>query len=119
VAVEPGDQEQFFPWVASAPGGRVDVVFYDRSCDPNDTLNCVTLSSSSDGGDTWTNTALTTQGFDGDAFQACLAFVDPPDCGVFFIGDYIAVASNDAGAQVLYTAKGADAMDVFSQKVTF
>ena len=119
VAVEASDQEQFFPWVAAAPGGRVDVVFYDRSCDSNDTLNCVTLSSSSDGGDTWSNTALTTQGFDGDTFQACLAFVDPPDCGVFFIGDYIAVASNDAGAQVLYTANGANAMDVFSQGVTF
>ena len=36
------------------------------------------------------------QGFDGDKYQACLAFVEPPDCGTYFLGDYIAVASTSS-----------------------
>lgn len=119
VRVKPGASEEFFPWLSAAPSGRVDLVYYDRSCDPADTLNCVTLSSSWNGGASWTNTPLTTHGFDGDKFQACLAFVDPPDCGVFFLGDYIAVGSTDAKAQVLYTGNGPKAMDVFSVKARF
>ena len=46
--VKPSGQTQFFPWLQSAPNGRVDLAYYDRSCDPNDVLNCVTLSSSAD-----------------------------------------------------------------------
>jgi hypothetical protein len=121
VRVKPSGQEQFFPWLSSAPNGRVDLVFYDRSCDPaNDTLNCVTLASTDDSGATWGITPMTTIGFDGDQFEACLAFVDPqPTCGNPFLGDYIAVASNDSTAQVLYTGNGASAMDVFSQHASF
>jgi hypothetical protein len=121
VRVEPSGQEQFFPWLSSAPNGRVDLVFYDRSCDPaNDTFNCVTLASTDDSGATWGITPMTTSGFDGDKFQACLAFVDPqPTCGNPFLGDYIAVASNDSTAQILYTGNGASAMDVFSQHASF
>jgi len=119
VQVKPSANEQFFPWLSSAPGGRIDLVFYDRTCDPADTRNCVTLASTSDSGQTWATTPLTTSGFDGDQFQACLAFVDPPDCGVFFLGDYIAVASTDTAAQVLWTGDGPSAMDVFSQRASF
>ena len=119
-AVKASGQEQFFPWLSSAPDGRVDLVYYDRSCDPGgDTLNCVTLSSTNDGGATWSSVGLLTTGFDGDTFQACLAFVQPADCGVFFLGDYIAVASTDAKAQALWTGNGPHAQDVFSGRATF
>ena len=119
MAIKPSAGQQFFPWIDSAPGGRVDVVFYDRTCDlPANVENCVTLSSSTDGGLTWTNTALTSTGFDGDHFHACLAFT-VGDCGRTFLGDYIAVESNDATAQVLYTGNGANAMDVFSVHADF
>jgi hypothetical protein len=119
VRVKASANQQFFPWLSSAPGGRVDLVFYDRTCDPADTRNCVTLASTSDSGQTWGITALTSSGFDGDQFQACLAFVEQPDCGFFFLGDYIAVASTDRVAQVLWTGDGPDAMDVFSQRASF
>lgn len=120
VAVKPSAGQEFFPWVAAAPNGRVDVVFYDRTCDlPANVKNCVTLSSSTDGGVTWTNTALTTSGFDGDRFHTCVAFVDPVDCPRTFLGDYIAVASNNATAQVLYTGNGPSAMDAFSIRADF
>ena len=119
VRVKPSPNEEFFPWMSSAPNGRVDLVYYDRSCDPANTLNCVTLSSSFNGGASWTNTPVTTNGFNGDTFQACLAFVQPSNCGTFFLGDYIAVASANAKAQVLYTGNGPSAMDVFSIHANF
>jgi hypothetical protein len=115
--VEPSEQTQFFPWLQSAPDGRVDLAYYDRSCDPNDVLNCVTLSSSTDSGATWTSTPVTTTGFDGDTFGACLAFVDPPDCDNFFLGDYIAVASTDAKAQVMWTGNGDHTLNAFTAAV--
>jgi hypothetical protein len=119
-AVKASGQEEFFPWLSSAPNGRVDLVYYDRSCDPaSDTLNCVTLSSTTDSGATWSSVSLLPQGFDGDKYQACLALVDPPNCGVFFLGDYIAVASTNSKAQALWTGNGPHAMDVFSGRATF
>ncbi|MFL5731719.1 MAG: sialidase family protein, partial [Chloroflexia bacterium] len=32
--LKPSDKEQFFPWVHSAPNGRVDIDYYDRTRDP-------------------------------------------------------------------------------------
>jgi hypothetical protein len=118
VQVKASPNEQFFPWISSAPNGRVDLVYYDRTCDSADTLNCVTLSSTANGGASWTTIALTSTGFDGDKYQACLAFVEPPDCGTFFLGDYIAAASANQKAAVLWTGDGPAAMDVFSQTVS-
>jgi hypothetical protein len=119
VAVKASGQEQFFPWMSSAPNGRVDLVFYDRSCDPTgDKLNCVTLASSADDGATWGYTTLLSTPFDGDLHHACLAPGDPEACGRNFLGDYIAVASTDAKAQALWTGNGSG-MDVFSGRATF
>lgn len=119
--VDPTAETQFFPWLSASPNtGRVDLVFYDRSCDPiNDTLNCVSESSTTNGGATWSTVPATTVGFDGDKFGACLAFVDPPNCQNYFLGDYIAIASTDTKAQLLWTANGPSALDVFSARVTF
>lgn len=118
--VKPSDQTQFFPWLQSAPDGRVDLVYYDRTCDkPNDVLNCVTLSSTSDGGANWTDTPVTTTGFDGDTFGVCLedAGGEPCTSTAYFLGDYIALASNDAKAQVMWTGNGAQTLDAFTAAV--
>ena len=117
--VKASGQTQFFPWLQSAPNGRVDLAYYDRSCDANDVLNCVTVSSSTDSGETWTHVPVTTEGFDGDTFGACLAFVDPPDCKSFFLGDYIAVASTTTKAQVMWTGNGSNTLDAFFASVGF
>jgi hypothetical protein len=111
--VTPSPNEQFFPWMSAAPDGRIDLVFYDRTCDPADTLNCVTLASSADSGASWDTTLLTPNGFDGDRFDACLAFVDPIDCTNPFLGDYIAVSSTDTSALVMFTGNGSRSQDVF------
>ena len=119
-AVKTSGQEQFFPWMSAAPNGRVDLVFYDRSCDPAaDTLNCVTLASTTDDGASWGYTTLLPTGFDGDLHHACTAPDDPEACGRNFLGDYIAVASTNGKAQALWTGNGAHGMDVFSGRATF
>jgi hypothetical protein len=120
VAVAASSEEQFFPWASAAPNGRVDVVYYDRTCDgPANTRNCVTISSTTDDGASWSSRSVLSTPFDGDLFEACVAFLDPPDCGVHFLGDYIAVASTNAKAQVLYTGNGPRATDVFSARIGF
>jgi len=119
VRIKASTSTQFFPWLTSAPNGRVDLAYYDRSCDPNDVLVCVTLSSSTNDGATWSSVAVTSTGFDGDTFGACLAFVDPPNCTNFFLGDYIAVASTNSKAQVIWTGNGPQTLDVFTSRVSF
>ncbi len=119
VAVAASDKEQFFPWIVSTPSGRLDLTFYDRTLDPGDTLNFVDYAASLDSGETWTSTTVTPTGFDGDKFQACLAFVQPSNCGSFFLGDYIAVVSTDTSVHLLYTFNGPKAQDVFDTNVSF
>jgi hypothetical protein len=63
---------------------------------------------------TWSSTSLLPTGFDGDLFQTCLAFVQQPDCGTFFLGDYIAVSSTDSKAVSLFTGNGPISTDVFA-----
>ena len=117
--IKPTTSTQFFPWLSSAPNGRVDLAFYDRACDSNNVLVCVTLSSTNDDAATWSSIAVTSSGFDGDKFQACVQFIESPNCGTFFLGDYIAVASTNKKAQVMWTGDGPSAMDVFTAAVSF
>ncbi len=119
VPVAPSDKEQFFPWMVSTPSGRLDLVFYDRTPDPANTLNFATYAASFDDGASWGITPATRTGFDGDRFQACLAFVQPSTCGVFFLGDYIGVVSTDAAVHLLYTFNGPQAQDVFDTNIAF
>jgi len=44
---------QYLPQLALAPGGRLDVLYYDRRDDPRDVRNEVSLQSSLDGGRTF------------------------------------------------------------------
>jgi hypothetical protein len=41
---------QYRPALSVAPGGRLDVAYYDRRGDPRDVMNAVSLQSSNDGG---------------------------------------------------------------------
>ena len=64
VAVAPRPRGQFLPAVGVAVGGRVDVVFYDRSRDPADVMAQVTLASSTDGGRTFRTATVSDAPFD-------------------------------------------------------
>ena len=57
VAVAAKVRAQFLPAVGVSPGGRVDVIFYDRAGDPEDVRAQVTMRSSTDGGRTFPRTA--------------------------------------------------------------
>jgi hypothetical protein len=94
--VGPAAGDQFLPGIGVAPGGRVDVAFYDR---PAEVANVV-LASSTDGGRSWTSATASDQPFD-------------PRVGSFtgeniMLGSHVAVVSQSAGATVVWpdTARG-------------
>jgi hypothetical protein len=62
--VGPTKEGQLLPAVGVATGGRVDVVFYDRSRDPKDVLADAAVASSWDGGKTFTTARASDQRFD-------------------------------------------------------
>jgi hypothetical protein len=119
VAIKPSTKDEFFPWIVSTPSGRLDLTFYDRTLDPGDTLNFVDYSASFNNGSSWSTITATPSGFDGDKFQACVAFVQPSNCGAFFLGDYIAVVSTDTSVHMLYTFNGSQSQDVFDTNIIF
>lgn len=55
---------QYLPRLSVAPGGRVDVLFYDRRADPGNTETDVYLASSDDEGQSFTNRRVSTTAFD-------------------------------------------------------
>jgi hypothetical protein len=64
VRVVPGVGGQFLPAVSVSPQGRVDVVFYDRSDDPEDRRAHLTMASSHDGGRTFRAAVVSDAPFD-------------------------------------------------------
>lgn len=62
--IAPRPRSQFLPAVGVSPAGRVDVVFYDRSADPEDHAAQVALASSSDGGRTFRTATVSDTPFD-------------------------------------------------------
>lgn len=52
-------RDQWFPFAAVAPDGRVDIVFHDRRDDFFNRFTHVYLARSSDGGATWSETRVT------------------------------------------------------------
>lgn len=67
-------KDQWFPFAAVAPDGRIDVVFYDRRDDPFNRFASVYLARSYDGGSTWTERKVSSSfsnmnwAFDGGVF---------------------------------------------------
>lgn len=56
---------QYLPQLAVAPGGRLDVAYYDRRADPGDRMNHVSVQSSHDAGRTFTaHATITDRSFD-------------------------------------------------------
>lgn len=60
----PRPRGQLLPAVAAVPGGRTDLLFYDRSRDPADAMAEVVLASSRDGGRTFTAEVVSDRPFD-------------------------------------------------------
>ncbi len=88
---------QYRPALGIAPGGRVDVVYYDRRRDRADRLNAVSLQSSRDGGRSF-GPSLTLSDRSFDSRVGFGAERDLPD-----LGSRIAVLSRRAGALGVWT----------------
>lgn len=108
--------DQYLPRLSVAPGGRVDVLFYDRRRDPSNVLADVFLGTSTDGSRSFTNRRVTSVPFDsrvGPTFG--------PDYGTDF-GTRIGLDSTDDGAYGTWTDTrlGTDAtgrQDIFGAPV--
>jgi hypothetical protein len=87
--------DQIMPDISVVPdGSRIAVAYYDRSYDPANTLLSVTLSTSTDGGSTWSAQRVDPGTFNGDYGYH--------QNGFSFIGDYIGVATTPQGTHVAW-----------------
>lgn len=104
VRMKPSAGEEFFPWVDSAPGGRVDVVYYDRTRDPADVLNYVTYTQLTP----TKGLAVKAQSFGNwsPPFNGNVAGGQLTTSCTAFIGDYIGVSSDDTHVYLGWTGNG-------------
>lgn len=105
-----GAAGQFMQWVSVAPNGRVDVSFYDRRDDPNDTLLNEYYAGSTNGGATFANVRVSDVSSD-------------PAVWPSFIGDYNQIASTTKAAHPAWTdmrngAAGDRNEDVYTASVS-
>jgi hypothetical protein len=82
-------RDQFHPWLKVDNNGAIHVIFYDRRLDPNNLLFDVYLTSSYDGGLTWTpNKRITTVSSNPNLF--------PPPIDAGRLGEYIGLDAIDS-----------------------
>lgn len=110
---KPAPNNQFMPWIAITPKGRMVAVWLDRRQDPNNHDIGTFEARSVDDGVTWTNVNVATTTWN-------------PDRGFFtsgaFIGDYSGIAANDKviypvwtdGRSSNYATTGIGETDVFT-----
>jgi photosystem II stability/assembly factor-like uncharacterized protein len=87
---EGNGKDQFFSTVCVSPQGAVQLIFYDRRDDPENTLLSVYYALSLDGAETFYNMNITDTSFNGDYSRGP------------FIGDYIAIASSEEVAHAIW-----------------
>lgn len=109
--VAPGSGDRFGAELSIGPGGRLDVMFDDRSYSGNALVD-VTYASSTDGGATWSTTRVSKSGFDPSQYGvpcgSCTGGIRP------FLGDYNGIASLSDRAVMTWTGvalKTGDAND--------
>jgi hypothetical protein len=117
--VAPRSGAQSLPAVAVSSGGRVDVVFYDRSRDPDGVLTEVTVASSWDGGRRFSTAMVSPRSFDSrigfGSFQGIpvlssqLALVSGRDGLIAFWADTSKGTIEDNRQDVAFAAVGAEA----------
>ncbi len=95
---------QWFGAMSVAPGGRIDVIYYDTQVDPTTTVR---YTASFDAGATWTPSTPITPSFD-----RSLGYPNQ-----LKIGDYCQLISDDLGASLAYTATFNGGQDVYFLKI--
>jgi hypothetical protein len=92
--------DRFAAELGIAPGGRIDVAFYDRSYTSN-TMVDLTYATSSDGGATWRSVRVSKSSFDPSAYGVPAGSTVRP-----FIGDYNGIVSLASTAGMTWTGVG-------------
>jgi hypothetical protein len=107
VRVGPTRRSQVLPAVDVAPDGRVDVVLYDRSADPNDVLAEAVVASSWDGGKSFVWATVSDADFDSRVGLGAQQ-------GVPLLGDHLAVLSRPRGPLAFWadTSRGSRVTNV-------
>lgn len=104
---------QYLPKVAVAPGGRVDVAYYDRRADPRDRLNHVSIQSSTDAGRSFTpHVRLTDRSFDSRIGVGS-------ERGLPDIGSRLGLVSRSDAAFAAWTDTRAGTVDSNKQDIAF
>jgi len=88
---------QYLPRVAVAPGGRVDVLFLDRSRDPSNVMAHATLATSGDGGRSFQAVTLSSKAFDSRVGFAANPRLEPD------FGSRLGLSSTDDQALAAWT----------------
>jgi hypothetical protein len=113
-----GAQDAFMPAVTVDSRGRVGILYYDlrddASAKDGSFLTAEWLTTSTDGGRTWSASRRVTPTFD---------YAAAPPAGGFFLGDYQALDSAGTsfqaffGANLLPQANGALGSDIFATRI--
>ena len=88
---------QYLPAVSVAPGGRVDVVYYDRRSDPDDVRNDATFQFSGDHGASFEPAVRLSE----RSFDSRIGFGS--ERGMAELGSRLALLSGDGGALAVWT----------------
>ena len=97
----------WFGTLSVAPGGRIDVVWYDTRNAPNNVISQLFYSFSIDGGNTWSPNVAVSNPFN--------PFIGYPHQSK--IGDYITVVSDDDSANVAYAATFNGEEDIYYVRI--
>jgi hypothetical protein len=96
-----GNRDQYMPRLSGAPGGRLDVIFYDRRDDPENLRNHVYYTFSDDGGKSFAeNVRLTSMPSDS---RLGTTYAIPSAEGLIEFGSRIALASADSEVLAAWT----------------
>jgi len=116
-----GTGDRFGAELSAGSGGRLDVMFDDRSYSGNALVD-VTYASSTDGGATWNSTRVSKAGFDASQYgvpcSTCVGGIRP------FLGDYNGIASLSGQALMTWTGVASktgtanDNLEIFFGSVT-
>jgi hypothetical protein len=104
---------QYLPALAVAPGGRLDVIYFDRRADPHNTLSAVSLQSSYDGGRTFSpHVTLSNRRFSSQVGSGS-------ELGLPDLGSSLALDSTDSQALAAWTDTRAGTVLSNKQDITF
>ena len=97
----------WFGTLSVAPGGRIDVIWYDTRNAPNNVTSQLFYSFSTDGGNSWSPNVAVSNPFN--------PFIGYPNQSK--IGDYITVVSDDDSANVAYSATFNGEEDIYYVRI--